>query len=79
VRYFMAAGVGILTGIAAAILWIVVRFVLPFAYSFFLARIATPQSGSGGVGAVIGSGSLLLAAALGFLGGFVGMLWRRKS
>jgi hypothetical protein len=77
VRYFTAGGVGVLTGIAAAILWIAVRFVLPLAYPFFLARVGTTQSGSGGAGAVIGSGSILLAALLGFLGGFVGLLWRR--
>jgi hypothetical protein len=72
-RLLTAAAVGVLTGIAATILWIAVRFVLPLAYPSFLAI----QSGSGGAGAVIGSESILLAASLGFLGGFVGMLWRR--
>jgi len=72
-RLLTAAAVGVLTGIAAAILWIAVRFVLPLAYPSCLAI----QSGSGGAGAVIGSESILLAASLGFLGGFVGMLWRR--
>jgi hypothetical protein len=76
-RYLTAAGVGVLTAIATAILWIVVRFVLPLAVPIFLARTGAVQSGSGGAGAVIGSGSILLAALLGFVGGFVWMLWRR--
>jgi hypothetical protein len=76
-RYLTAAGFGVLTGIATAILWIVVRFVLPLAVPVFLSRIGTTQSGSGGAGAVIGSGSILVAALLGFVGGFAWMLWRR--
>jgi hypothetical protein len=76
-RYLTAGGFGVLTGIATAILWIVVRFVLPLAVPIFLSRIGATQSGSGGAGAVIGSGSIPLAALLGFVGGFVWMLWRR--
>jgi hypothetical protein len=76
-RYLTAAGFGVLTAIATSILWIVVRFVLPLAMPFLLLRIGATQSGSGGAGAVIGSGSILLAALLGFVGGFVWMLWRR--
>jgi hypothetical protein len=72
-HYFAAAGFGALTGIAAAILWIVVRFVLPIVIPVFLSRIG----GAGGVAsAFIGSGSILLAALLGFVGGFVWMIWR---
>ena len=76
-RYLTAAGFGALTAIATATLWIVVRFVLPLAVPLFLSRIGAIQSGSGGAGAVIGSASILLAALLGFVGGFVWMLWRR--
>jgi hypothetical protein len=76
-HYLTAAGVGVLTGIATAILWIVVRFILPIAMPLFLSRIGATESGSGGAGAVIGSGSILLAALLGFVGGFVWMIWRR--
>jgi hypothetical protein len=76
-RYLTAAAFGVLTAIATAILWIVVRFVLPLALPLFLSRIGATQSGSGGAGAFIGSGSILLAALLGFAGGFVWMLWRR--
>jgi hypothetical protein len=74
-RYLTAAGFGVLTAIATAILWIVVRFVLPIAVPFFLSRIG--RSGAGSASAVIGSGSILLAALLGFVGGLVWMLSRR--
>jgi hypothetical protein len=73
-RYLTAAGVGVLTAIATATLWIVVRFVLPLAVPILLSRIGASQSGSGSAGAVIGSGSILLAALVGFVGGFVWML-----
>ena len=76
-RYLAAAGFGVLTAIATAILWIVIAFVLPIALPFLLSRTGLSQSGSGGAGAVIGSGSILLAALLGFVGGLVWMLWRR--
>jgi hypothetical protein len=76
-RYLTAAGFGVLTAITTAILWIVVRFVLPLAVPLFLSRIGASQSGSGGAGAVVGSGSIFLAALFGFVGGFVWMLWRR--
>ena len=75
--YLTAAGFGVLTAVATATLWIVVRFVVPIAMPLFLSRIGSTQSGSGGAGAVIGSGSILLAALLGFVSGFVWMLWRR--
>jgi hypothetical protein len=76
-RFLTAAGFGVLTAIATAIVWIVVRFVLPLAVPIVLSRVGATQSGSGGAGAVIGSGSILLAALLGFVGGFVWMLWGR--
>jgi hypothetical protein len=74
-RYLSAAGFGVLTAIATAILWIVVSFVLPLAVPFF--RTGITQSGSWGGGAAIGSGSILLAALLGFVGGLAWNLWRR--
>ena len=76
-RYLTATGFGVLTAIATAIVWIVVRFVLPLAVPIFLSRVGATQSGSGGAGAIIGSGSILLAALVGFVGGFVWMLWGR--
>jgi hypothetical protein len=76
-RSLTALGFGVLTAIATAMLWIVVSFVLPLVVPLFLSRIGATQSGSGGAGAVIGSGSILLAALLGFIGGLVWTLWRR--
>ena len=76
-RYLTAAGFGVLTAIATAILWVGIRFVLPIAMPLFFSRIGGTQSGSGGASALIGSGSILLAALLGFVVGFVWMLWRR--
>jgi hypothetical protein len=76
-RYLTAAAVGVVTAIATAILWIVVGLVLPLAGPMFLTRAGGTESGSGGAGAVIGSGSILLAALLGFVGGSVWMLRRR--
>jgi hypothetical protein len=76
-RYLTAAGFGVLTAIATAMLWIFVRFVLPIALPLFLSRTGATQSGGGVAAAVIGSGSILLAALLGFVGGFVWILWRR--
>jgi hypothetical protein len=77
-RYLLAAGIGVVTGIATAILWILVRFVLPIALPFLVSR--TAQTGSGGVGAagaMIGTASILLAALLGFVGGILWTLGRR--
>lgn len=47
-RYLTAARFGVLTAIATAILWIVVRFVLPLTVPLFLSRIGATQSGSRG-------------------------------
>ena len=77
-RYLTAAGVGVLTAIAAAVLWVLVRFVLPIALPFLISRAGADGSGGvGASGAVIGTGSIVLAALLGFAGGFLWMLWRR--
>jgi hypothetical protein len=56
-RYLTAAGFGLLTAIATAILWIVVAFVLPLAVPLFLSRIGAKPSGSRGADAVTGSGA----------------------
>jgi hypothetical protein len=76
-RYLTAAGFGLLTALATAIVWILVRIVLPVAVPIFLSWTDTIQSGSGGAGAVIGSGSILIAALLGFVGGCAWTLRRR--
>ena len=76
-RYLAAFGFGILTAIATAILWILVRFVLPIAVPVFLSWTGASGSGGGAAGAVIGSDSILVAALLGFAGGVAWTLWRR--
>ncbi|HEY7445245.1 MAG TPA: hypothetical protein VH701_22645 [Vicinamibacterales bacterium] len=77
-RYLAAFGVGVVTAIAAAIFWIVVSFVLPILVPFLISRIGANQAGVGVSAAVISSGSVFLAALVGFLGGFGWMLWRRS-
>ena len=76
-RYLIAVGVGVLTAIATAMLWVVVRFVIPVAAPMFLSWTGASQSGAGGAGAVVGSGSIFMAALLGFVAGVAWMLWRR--
>jgi hypothetical protein len=76
VRYLTACAVGVLTAIATAILWIVVRFILPIAVPLFLSRIGATSTGAGAAGAVISSGSILIAALLGFVVGVAWMLRR---
>jgi hypothetical protein len=67
VIYLKSFVVGALTAVAAAILWIVVAFVLPVFAPFLLSRV----TGGGGFGAAtIGSGSILAAALVGFAAGF---------
>ncbi len=67
-RHF-AVGVG--GAIVAAVLWIVVAFILPIAAPFVIARLR----GAGGVaGASMSSNAILIAAVVGFLVAFV---WNR--
>lgn len=71
----------VLAGIAGALLasigWIVVSFILPIAVPILLSRFS--NEGAGGSGAVIGSGSILLAALLGFIAGFYWQFRRAKK
>ena len=45
----------------------------------FCLGLAQPNPAAGAPGAFIGSGSIVLAALLGFVGGLVWMLWRRLA
>lgn len=65
---------GILGAMTAAVLWIVVSFVLPLAVPLFVARFSQ-SGGVGGAGAVISTSSILLAAVVGFV---LGVLWSRR-
>lgn len=76
-RYLWAVGFGVLTGLATAILWVVVRFILPIAAPVLLSRTGARGSGVGVASAFITSGSILLAALIGFIGGVAWMLLRR--
>jgi hypothetical protein len=72
-HYVMALGFGVLTGIAAAMFWVVVRFILPLAVPYLLTRTGT-TGGVGAASAVISSASILLAGLIGFIGGVAWML-----
>ena len=70
--YIKAIVAGIVGALAASVLWILVAFVAPILLTVTLANFG----GSGGAGFVsIGSGSILVAALVGFV---VGSLWRYR-
>jgi hypothetical protein len=78
VRYHTAVGLGVLTGIVTAMLWIIIRIVLPIIVApLAVSQVVPDQSGSGGTGDVVGLESILLSAFVGVGGGVGGMLWRR--
>jgi formate-dependent nitrite reductase membrane component NrfD len=67
---------GFATAVLASVLWIVVKLVLPIAVPYLLARFRD-DGGIGGGTAYITSGSILLVAIIGFIGGFLWRLRRR--
>jgi hypothetical protein len=71
-----AFGVGLVSALLAATLWISVAFVLPIVGPMLLARL---RNEGGAVSAGIGSGSILLASLLGFLIGYVWTIRRRRK
>jgi hypothetical protein len=76
-RYLTAVLAGFGTALAAAVLWILVAFVMPIALPFLVSRLGLDRTGVGASGAVIGSGSIMLAALVGFAAGFGWMVLRR--
>jgi hypothetical protein len=71
--YFRSFVVGIVAALATAAIWILATFVLPIA----LPMLVSWASGEGGgAGAYIGSDSILAAALVGFIAGFVWHLRR---
>ena len=76
-RYLAVLGVGLVAAVLTAMLWIVVAFMLPIAMPFLLSRVGLDRSGVGSASAVISSGSILLAAMIGFLCGAAWMLLKR--
>lgn len=74
--YVKSAVAGVVAALAAAVLWILVSFVLPIVLILLL---RFTSAGSGGIGAVsLGSGSITLAALTGFVVGFFWMLRRGR-
>jgi ABC-type Na+ efflux pump permease subunit len=74
--YLKSFVVGIVAAIVAAALWIAVTFVIPVFGPFLLARWSGDYSG--GSAAVISSGSILVAALVGFATGFAWTLRRGR-
>jgi hypothetical protein len=73
--YIKAFLAGVAGAIAAATLWVLVAFVLPIAVPMLASRLR-PSQGGGIAAATIGSGSILLAALVGFAAGVYSMLRR---
>ena len=75
-RYFTSAITGVIAGLGAAVIWIIVAFVIPLWAPYLLSRI----TGEGGMAAAsIDSNSILAAAGIGFVGGFVWRLRRSRT
>ena len=69
--FLRSALFGLATAILAVVVWIVVKFVLPIWVPSLISGFR--NGGIGGATATISSGSILVAAVLGFALGFV---WR---
>ena len=73
--YLKAAAVGIITAIIFAVVWFSTAILLPIWWQMWQQR-----NQGGGIGAsVVGSGSILLAAIIGFILGFYWILRRVPS
>jgi hypothetical protein len=69
VTYLKCTLVGIVTALAASVIWIAAMLVLPIAAPFLISRLFGTD-GAGGAGAAVGSSSILFAALVGFIAGF---------
>jgi apolipoprotein N-acyltransferase len=69
VTYLKCTLVGIMTALAASVIWIAAMLVLPIAAPFLISRIFG-TSGAGGAGAAVTSGSIMFAGLVGFIAGF---------
>jgi hypothetical protein len=65
--YLRSVLFGIAGALVAAVLWVLAAFVLPIVLPTLLSRMS--GDGAGSSGAVIGSGSVLIAALVGFAAG----------
>jgi hypothetical protein len=66
--YLKSTLVGIAAAFAASVIWILTMLVLPIAAPFLVSRMI--GTGAVGAGAVVGSGSILIAGLVGFILGF---------
>jgi hypothetical protein len=69
-RYLKSIVAGVIVAILAAVVWVIAVFVIPIAWSILVARF---YDGAGFAAASVTSGSILAAALVGFVLGFV---WR---
>jgi len=69
--YLKSAVVGIVAAVAASVIWILIGLVLPIAAPFLISRMIGTDGG--GAGAVVGSGSIVVAGLVGFI---VGCSWQ---
>ena len=67
--YLKSGMTGVIAGVLAAVLWMLVAFVMPVWLPVLLSRLSS-DGGSGASSAYITSGSILLAALVGFVLGF---------
>ena len=67
--YLKCILVGIVTALAASVIWVAAVLVLPIAAPFLISRIFGTY-GSGGAGAAVGSGSIMFAGLAGLIAGF---------
>ena len=74
-RYFTSIMVGVAAAVVASVIWVLAVLIVPVELLFLISR----YTGSGGIGAAsVGSGSILVVALVGFVGGFV-WKFRRAS
>jgi uncharacterized membrane protein HdeD (DUF308 family) len=69
VTYLKCTLVGIVTALAASVIWITGMLVLPIAAPFLISRVFGTD-GAVGAGAAVGSGSIMFAGLVGFIAGF---------
>jgi hypothetical protein len=66
--YVKAAAVGIITALLLAVLWVMAALWLPIYWEMFRAYLR--NDGGAAANSMVGSGSALLAALIGFAAGF---------
>ena len=75
-RYVKATAVGIITALVLAVAWVAAALWVPIYWQMLLSYLRS--DGGGAAGSVVGSGSALLAALIGFVAGFYWTLRRSR-